>query len=134
MNHTEIVDTYMRELRAAGHFTDGPNARRGSLQPFVHLDVSAIGEFDPVYLQSDTLSIRGAACGHQHMAALKRFLFSISIFLDEDSHRRARLPGHAFHSRVSDDIDTFILKEALQRFRHAIMSSVHKHAIALAHS
>jgi len=39
-DYTKIVLADVRELQAAGHFSDGPYTRSTRFQAFVHLDVS----------------------------------------------------------------------------------------------
>jgi hypothetical protein len=54
MNYAKIGHACMCILRAAHYLADRPNVRRSGLQPLIHLDVSAIGEFDAGKLQSDS--------------------------------------------------------------------------------
>jgi hypothetical protein len=46
MNHAEIVNANMSKLRAACYLADRPNAGRRGLEPFIHFDVSSIGQFN----------------------------------------------------------------------------------------
>ena len=77
MNHAEIVNTDVCELRAARNLADRPNAGRGRLEPLVDFDVSSISQFNPGQLQPKSLGIGSAARRHQHMTALKGLLGSI---------------------------------------------------------
>jgi len=69
-NDAEIVDADVCELRAARHFSDGPDAGRGGLQAVVDLDISAIGEFDAGQFQAESFGVRIAACGNSYMTTL----------------------------------------------------------------
>src|SRR6266478_3687586 len=46
MNHAEIVNANVRKLRASCYLADRPNPGRCGLQPLIHFDVSAFGQFD----------------------------------------------------------------------------------------
>src|ERR1700722_1906126 len=63
-NDAEIVDADVGELRAARHFSDGPNAGRGGLQPLVDLDVPSIRYLDAGQLQPDALRVWSSARGN----------------------------------------------------------------------
>ncbi len=90
MDNAEIVYADVCKLRAARDLAEGPNTRCRSLEPFVHLDVSAIGEFN--------------SRGHQQMSAL-RFFGSISIFLDKDPHRLAGFTRYPFDLRLEGEVE-----------------------------
>jgi len=114
------------ELRAARHLANRPNPRRRGLQPLIDLDVSAIGQFDAGQLQSDPLGIRSAARCNQQVAALQGFL--VAILFDNNSYRLTWLASYA---RIQKDIDAFVVQEALKRFRHIVVFSMHQPVIAI---
>ena len=65
VDHPEIVNADVGELRTAGDLTDGPNTGRRCLQPFIRLDIAVIPELDPREFEPDAAGIRSAAGGHE---------------------------------------------------------------------
>ena len=57
MDHSEIVDANVRELRATCDLTDRPDARRGGLKPLVDFDVSTVGEVNASQFQAESFGL-----------------------------------------------------------------------------
>jgi len=68
-DYAEVIECDVREMRTAGTVANGPDIRRGSFQPLVNLDVTAIGSFDASQLETDTLGVRSAAGGDEKIRA-----------------------------------------------------------------
>src|SRR6266436_9607691 len=105
MDYAEIVDADVRKLRATRDLADRPDAGRGSLQPFVDLDVSPVGELNACQFQAEPFGVRVAPRGHQYVTTLQDFL--ISILLDDDTYRVARSAQHLLDSCIQENVDAF---------------------------
>src|SRR5437879_6653437 len=79
MDHAEIVDADVRELRATCDLADRPDAGRGGLQPLVDLDVSPVSELNAGQFQTESFGVRIADCGDQYVTYLQDFLNSIML-------------------------------------------------------
>src|ERR1700751_1777702 len=109
MDYAEIVDTDVRELRATGDLADRPDARRGSLQTLIDLEVSPVGELNAGQFQAESFGVRLAACGDPYMTAYQGFLDS--VLLDDETHRLAAFARYSLDPCVQENIDAFIGKQ-----------------------
>src|SRR5580692_9856104 len=131
MDYAEIVDTDVRELRAACDLADRPDAGRGGLQPFVDLDVSSVGELNAGQFQAESFGVRMAACGDQYMTTLYDFLNS--ILLDDDTHRVARFARHLLDTRIQENVDAFICEQAAKSLAYVRVFFGHQPPVAINH-
>ena len=70
----KVVVGYVRKLRAAGTFPDGPDIGRGRLQPLIDANVATIVQLDAGLLKSDPGGVRNAPRRDQDVAALDLLL------------------------------------------------------------
>src|SRR2546426_6303542 len=115
MDHAEIVDANVRELRAPCDLADRPDAGRGSLQSLIDLDISPVSEFNAGQFQTESFGVRIAACGDQYMSTLQDFLNS--ILLDNDTHRVARFARHLLDSCIQENVDGLHLRAGCEEPR-----------------
>src|SRR6266853_5549791 len=69
-NDAKIVFGYVRELWAAGAFSNGPDVRRTRLQPPIHANVTTTVQADPGLLKSNSGCIRNTPSRDQDVAAI----------------------------------------------------------------
>ena len=122
-HHVGIVNADVRKLRAACYFADGPNARRGGFQPFVDLDIAAIGELHAGQLQAQPFRIRSAARRNQQVTALDGFLYC--VLFENDFHRLARFPRYALDAGVDQNVDPLVAEQLAKAVRHIVVFSIH---------
>src|SRR5580658_9580551 len=119
MNHAEIVDADMRELRATSHFADGPHAGRGSLQAFVDLDISAVCERDARGFEPESRGVRSAARRDEQMSAFDGLLRTI---LRESNHDPlTRLSGDLGDFGAEHQLDSLVFEEFAEGLREVIV-------------
>ena len=70
----KVVDGYVRELRAAGAFPDGPDIGRSRLQPLVDANVATTVQLNAGLLEPDPGGVRNAPRRDQDVAALDLLL------------------------------------------------------------
>lgn len=75
----KVVERDVGELRAAGALADGPRVGRGGLEPLIHANVAAVGQFDPVLFETDASRVRRAARRNQDVGTLEIFLRAAAI-------------------------------------------------------
>jgi hypothetical protein len=68
-DNPEVIDRDVRELWAPGAFPNGPNARRGRLEPVVDLDEAARIQRNSGLVEADVRRVRDPAQRNQQMAA-----------------------------------------------------------------
>src|SRR5580658_3955777 len=119
MNHAEIVDADMRELRAAGHFADGPHAGRGRLQAFVDLDISTVSERDARGFEPEPRGVRSAARRDEQVSAFDGLL---RTFLGESNRDRlTRLSRDPGDFGAEYQVDSLVFEEFAEGLREVIV-------------
>src|SRR6266550_349434 len=73
-NDPEVVEGYVRELWAAGTFSDRPDLRCSGLQAFVDFDVAATVQFNTGNVEPDPGGVGTAPCRDQDVATLDGLL------------------------------------------------------------
>src|SRR5437870_8152367 len=132
MDHSEIVDADVRELRATGDLADRPDAGRAVIQPLVNLDVSPVSELNACQFQTESFGVRIAACGDQYVTTLQDFL--TSILLDDDTHRFATFARHLLDPCIQENVDAFICEQAAKSLAYVRVFFGHQSSIAINHS
>src|SRR5262249_36774749 len=95
-NDPEIVDRHVSEVRAAGAFANGPNTRRGGLQPLIDLDVAACVQFDTSVGKPDIGGVRDAPCCGEDVTAFECLIAGGRAQADTDVLAGAAVHGERF--------------------------------------
>src|SRR4029077_14248819 len=132
MDNAEIVDADVRELRAACDLADRPHSRRCRLQTVVDLDVSPLGELNAGQLQSKSLGVWSASCRDKQVSTRQRLLGS--ILFEYNGHRISRFSRHAFDWCIQMNIDTLVVKQAVNGLAYVFVFFGHQSSIAINHS
>src|SRR5262249_45102432 len=109
-NDAKIIFGYMRELWAAGAFTNGPDVRRTRLEPLIHANVTTIIQLNPGLLKTDSIGIRDTSSGDQDIAAIDVLLTRRRA--DDKFNILSRLPTYREELSFQENLNAFVAKSA----------------------
>src|SRR5262249_37334374 len=123
-NDPEVVDGHVRELRAAGAFSDGPDPGRGGLEPLVDPHVPAVVQLDADLLEADPGGVGGAPGRDEQVAPLDRFLSGRTTYRKHDLF--AGSPVNLERLGRHHDLDAFGAEDPLDLVRDVAILAGHE--------
>src|SRR5262245_23672471 len=128
-NDAKIVFGYVRELWAAGAFSNGPDVRRTRLQPPVHANVTTTVQPNPGLLKSNSGGIRNTPSRDQDVAA-----FDVVLARGRahgKAHVLSRFPTYLEELGFQENLNTFLAQNPLHLVRDVDILPTHKSRAAL---
>src|SRR3984893_11332129 len=132
MDYAEIIDVEVLELGATCDLAASRHAWRYGVQRLVDLDVSPVGELNAGQFQAESFSVRIAACGDKQVCTRQRLIDS--ILFEDNGHRVSRFSRHAFDTCIQMNLDTLVVKQAVESRTHIFVFFGHQSSIAINHS
>src|ERR1700733_14198586 len=105
----------MREVRASGAISDGPNALGRGLQTLVHLHMAMLGRLHARLFEADAACIWRASSGYQQVRPFQRKFVSVARAEEPYPLARVALDEGCFCIRCNGD--TFVPAHFFQSLR-----------------
>src|SRR5262245_17074331 len=123
-NDAKVVFGYVRELRAARTFSNGPDLRSTRLQPLIHANVAATIQLNAGLLKSDSGGVRNPPRRGQYVAASDRLLAGWRTYNEADFF--SRLTAHLDKLRFHENLNTFATENELHLLRNVDILPTHQ--------